>query len=318
MLKNRSLLLLAALVAISGSQVVAKEGGVFTAGDIWESFLPSNAGAFYSETADDVTDLADLFRVGNWDRQWTTSSMSYPGGENIHLPWGQDLQITEYSPNPINTITTSTAPNAANYAHGVYTSSLNGAGDANRDWTTDGAVWTDADRDEMRYEGGMPTTLGVDVNWRMRQFTANHGHLNDFIIVELELTNTGVLDVNGDGFVTSNDVVILINEINRQVGSGAEAEGSVNVIDDPFGRLDFPAPTFESFRIKEDMPLRRGEVTVRRDFAAIVSATRASAVQSSNLQARLMPAQRASETDELESLLELLAADLVSQQEVGL
>jgi hypothetical protein len=59
-------------------------------------------------------------------------------------------------------------------------------------------------------------------------------------------------------------------------------------------------------------------VTVRRDFAAIVSATRASAVQSSNLQARLMPAQRASETDELESLLELLAADLVSQQEVGL
>ncbi|MDP7301951.1 MAG: dockerin type I domain-containing protein, partial [Pirellulaceae bacterium] len=126
------------------------------------------------------------------------------------------------------------------------------------------------------------------------------------------------LDVNGDGFVTSNDVVILINEINRQVGSCAEAEGSVNVIDDPFGRLDFPAPTFESFRIKEDMPLRRGEVTVRRDFAAIVSATRASAVQSSNLQARLMPAQRASETDELESLLELLAADLVSQQEVGL
>ncbi|MBT3342760.1 MAG: T9SS type A sorting domain-containing protein [Gemmatimonadetes bacterium] len=199
MLKNRSLLLLAALVAISGSQVAAKEGGVFTAGDIWESFLPSNAGAFYSETADDVTRLADLIRIGNWDRQWTTSSMSYPGGENIHLPWGQDLQITEYSPNPINTITTSTAPNAANYAHGVYTSTLNGAGDANRDWTSDGAVWTDADRDEMRYEGGMPTTLGVDVNWRMRQYTANHGHLNDFIIIELELTNTGVLDINGDG-----------------------------------------------------------------------------------------------------------------------
>ncbi|MEE3043171.1 MAG: T9SS type A sorting domain-containing protein [Candidatus Latescibacterota bacterium] len=200
MSRNRSLLLLAVMFAFSSSQVTAqKEGGVFTAGDLWESFLPSNVDAFYSETKDDVTKLADLIRIGNWDRQWTTPSMSYPGGENIHLPWGQDLQITEYSPNPINSITTSTAPNAANYAHGVYTSSLSGAGDANRDWTSAGAVWTDSDRDEMQYTGGMPTTLGIDVEWRMRSYTANHGHLNDFIIVELELTNTGVLDVNGDG-----------------------------------------------------------------------------------------------------------------------
>ena len=186
------------LVGVLG-QAVAKEGGVFQAGDLWESYLPSNGGTYYGETVDDVTDRWVLFRVGNWDRQWTTPSMTYPGGENIHLPWGQDIQIAEYSNDPINIITTSTAPRSANYAHGVYTSMLQGAGDANRDWTSDGTYWVDADRTEMRYEGQMPTTLGVDVKWRMRQFTANHGNLNDFIIVELELTNTGVLDIDGDG-----------------------------------------------------------------------------------------------------------------------
>ena len=200
MSKHRIVFVLATLLLVSvRGQVLAKEGGVFTAGDLWESYLPSNAGTYYNETEDDVTDRWVLFRVGNWDRQWTTPSMSYPGGENIHLPWGQDIQVAEYSSDPINTITTSTAPRSANYAHGVYTSTLQGAGDPNRDWTSDGAYWVDADRSEMRYEGQMPTTLGVDVKWRMRQFTANHGNLNDFIIVELELTNTGVLDINGDG-----------------------------------------------------------------------------------------------------------------------
>ena len=44
--------LAAALLAVTAGAVIAQEGGVFTAGDIWESFLPSNAGRYYGETAD--------------------------------------------------------------------------------------------------------------------------------------------------------------------------------------------------------------------------------------------------------------------------
>ena len=51
----------------------------------------------------------------------------------------------------------------------------------------------------------MPTNLGVDVKWRMRQYAANHANLNDFILIELELTNTGVLDADGDGVPEKTD-----------------------------------------------------------------------------------------------------------------
>ena len=193
------------LVVATAGTIAAQEGGVFTAGDLWDSFFPSNAGSWYRETDDDPSARFTLFRVGNWDRQWTTPTQTYPGGENLHLPWGQDLQMSEYSPEEINITTDSNAPRAKQYLHGFYTSNLAGAGDAGRNFTSPGAYWVDDDRNEMRYEGAMPTNLGVDVRWRMRQFAANHANLNDFIVVELELTNTGVLDADGDGTAEKTD-----------------------------------------------------------------------------------------------------------------
>lgn len=197
--------LAAAFLVVTAGAVTAQEGGVFTAGDIWESFLPSNGGRYYGEVADDPKASFDLFRVGNWDRQWTTPSQMYPGGENIHLPWGQEIQMTAYSSREINNFTESSAPRAKNYLLGFYTSNLAGANDASRNWTSPGAQWVDNDRNEMRYEGQMPTNLGVDVKWRMRQYAANHANLNDFIVIELELTNTGVLDADGDGVAEATD-----------------------------------------------------------------------------------------------------------------
>ncbi len=222
-----------ALFVVTAGAVVAQEGGVFTAGDIWESFLPSNAGRYYGEVADDPAKSFDLFRIGNWDRQWTTPSQTYPGGENLHLPWGQDMQMAVYSSNEINNFTTSNTPRAKNYLHGFYTSNLAGAGDASRDFTSPGAQWTDSDRNEMRYEGSMPTNLGVDVKWRMRQYATNHANLNDFIVIELELTNTGVLDADGDGVAEATDHVIealtlhMQNEpINSMTNSRAGRRGA--------------------------------------------------------------------------------------------
>jgi hypothetical protein len=197
--------LAAVLLVVATGAAVAQEGGVFTAGDLWESYFPSNAGSWYREVDDDPTARFTIFRVGNWDRQWTTPTQSYPGGENLHLPWGQDMQMMEYSPDEINPTTDSTAPRAKQYLHGFYTSKLAGAGDASRNFTSPGAYWVDDDRNEMRYDGSMPTNLGVDVSWRMRQFSANHANLNDFIVIELQLTNTGILDADGDGVAEKTD-----------------------------------------------------------------------------------------------------------------
>jgi hypothetical protein len=143
----------------------------------------------------------------------------------------------------------------------------------------------------------------------------NDINLNDIRL--LPLTGTFVsppfLDVNGDGRVTPNDVVIVINAINSQV----EGEGSAHLIDDSNGRFDFLATTWQSSSQQVDTTPRRLAVTVERDFATPVEAHRNRAMQRSRLQLRRMPTQHDSETDNLEPLLELLAADVASQQDVS-
>ena len=50
------------------------------------------------------------------------------------------------------------------------------------------------------YEAAWPTNLGVDVKMRAHGFAApNWDNLNDFVIVEIQLKNTGFLDMNMDG-----------------------------------------------------------------------------------------------------------------------
>jgi hypothetical protein len=76
-------------------------------------------------------------------------------------------------------------------------------------------------RSQAIYQGGTPTNLGVNVNYRLRQFTVNTGNMNDFIALELELTNTGVLDVDGNGTAEKTDNKInalVLNIRNEAIG----------------------------------------------------------------------------------------------------
>ncbi len=187
----------------------AEPGGVFAAGDLWETFLPSNVGKTYYENVDDPNALYHLFRVGNLDREWTTPTQMYPGGENLHIPWKQEIVMVEYDPDPnFNHFTTSSSPSAGHYAYGFHRPTV--TGEAKADPATH---WVDSDkRHQLIYEGRMPTNLGIDVKYRIRQWTLNHANMNDFIALELELTNTGVLDVDGDGQPerTDNEIKALV------------------------------------------------------------------------------------------------------------
>ena len=85
--------LLAALLLAIASPAFSQ--GVFTAGDLWDTFQfggnEPNARTYYGENGSSANTLYNLVRIGNLDRQWTSPTLTYPAGENIHLPWGQDL-----------------------------------------------------------------------------------------------------------------------------------------------------------------------------------------------------------------------------------
>ena len=193
---------LALLVTLVATTAHAQDhGGVFTAGDLWETFLPTNVDKSYRENAgNSADDYYMLIRVGNLDRQWTAPSMMYPGGENIHLPWEQQIQMVEYNPDPdFNPTARGDDPMRGNYAYGFF---LPGMVGADRSTFDAGTHWVDPEKRHTQiYEGLTPTNLGVDVKYRIRQFSVNHANLNDFIAIELELTNTGEVDIDADGTV---------------------------------------------------------------------------------------------------------------------
>lgn len=237
----------------------ADPGGVFVAGDIWDTFLPTNVGKTYYETAGDPNNLFYLFRVGNLDRQWTTPTQMYPGGENLHIPWKQAIEMIEYNPDPnFNNFTTSSDPRAKFYAYGFETSALARTGNI---WSTDAAAdWVNStQRSQVLYKGGTPTNLGVNVNYRIRQYTLNTGNMNDFIALELELTNTGILDVNGDGTAekTDNKINALVlnmrtEPINSMTNSAAGRRGASGWFTGPNSGYD---ATPDASGVPHDVPV---------------------------------------------------------------
>ncbi len=198
---TRAALTVALVMLVSTSAWAQAHGGVFTAGDLWETFLPTNVDKSYRESGgDSPDDYYMLIRVGNLDRQWTSPSMMYPGGENIHLPWEQQIQMVEYNPDPsFNPYARGEDPMRGHYAYGFF---LDGMAGSERSTFDAATHWVDpAKRHTQMYEGLTPTTLGVDVKYRIRQYSVNHANLNDFIAIEMELTNTGEVDIDADGTV---------------------------------------------------------------------------------------------------------------------
>ena len=70
------------------------------------------------------------------------------------------------------------------------------------------ARFVDAGRTHLVYEAGWPTTAGIDFKVRTHQYTPNEQNLNDFTVVEITLTNTGVVDSNGDGVAEATGNVV--------------------------------------------------------------------------------------------------------------
>lgn len=209
-------------------------GGVIQAGDLWESFLPAGVAntltggsVNYSEAATYSTlGVRTFVRLGNFDRQWTTPGTHWPSAYPYTPFWYKNLLMFAYDTSA--TFNPATIGGAANpsyfagsrntanqyseFAQFTYKHTLQGASDATRRYYVE-PYWVDGVRRQHSvYEAAWPTNLGIDVKMRAHGFQGpNWNNLNDFVVVEIELKNTGVLDMNMDGVAekVNNDIQAL-------------------------------------------------------------------------------------------------------------
>ena len=194
----------------------ANGAGIFVAGNLWDSFLPPNVGPYYSEATQPI--IGTFTRIGNFDRAWSSPTHMWPGGWTNGNYWGKGFYLTEFNPDTLwNPPTIGGAANpsykaasGASYAFASFKTTVAGANVAARNYKKE-VYWTDASRHHAVYEAGWPTTIGVDVKMKIHQFTLHWNGFDDFIIVEVTLTNTGNLDMNADGTVekTGNKIRAL-------------------------------------------------------------------------------------------------------------
>jgi hypothetical protein len=210
--------------------------GVICAGDVWESFLPQGSTPNYSEVAAAASlGVRRLIQMGNFDRGWTTPATHFPNAFPITPYWLKDSFVLVYDPDTTwNRGPASTNPsffaisaanggtaNYSNFAQLTYRSTLAGAADPNRKGSIDPYFVDGTTRQHVVYEAWWPTNLGVDVRMRAHGFAApNWDNLNDYVIVEVQLKNTGFLDMNMDGIadngIINHDIKALAFQIEEQ------------------------------------------------------------------------------------------------------
>jgi hypothetical protein len=204
------------LSKISGILDPARGSAVMISGELWDSFMPPNKGPYYEQAA---LDMLNSIRVGNFDRAWSSPTHMWPGGWDRGAFWNKQFEITVWDPDTtFNPPQVGGAANPAhdgdgNYAYAAYpnpgrTRTIPGKGDPTRDYSRE-TEWRDAQkRHHAVYEAGWPTNVGVDVKMNIHQYSLNWNNFNDFILVEFTLTNTGVVDINGDGTAEQTGHVI--------------------------------------------------------------------------------------------------------------
>jgi hypothetical protein len=217
---------------VFGTNATYGGDGYLTAGELWETVRPPN-GTSPRETTP-TKYLMAILGCGQGGAAWREPTALWPGGWFWTNIWRSGTWMcigaydndTTFNParmggaaNPSHT-TDFIGPGGVNlgnnYALARYAKTLQGAvaspvGATGRDYIKlarwvdpvtgqdEGTVAGSNKRAMMVYEFGYPTTIGVDVKWRARQYTMNWQNMNDFLVNEVVLTNTGNVDINADG-----------------------------------------------------------------------------------------------------------------------
>jgi len=228
--------------------------GVIQAGDVWESFLPQGTGTTnpavsgvnYSEAIPASTlGVRRFIQMGNFDRGWTTPATHWPSAFYMTPYWLKDNWVTVFDPDTNwnrATIGGVTNPSffsdpdmypGARYNCGAqltYKTTLAGASDATRRYSIEPYFVDGTLRQHVVYEAAWPTQLGVDVKLRAHGIAApNWNNLNDYVIVEVQLKNTGFMDMNMDGAADVINGVIQNNHDIKALAYMVEEQAYMSV-----------------------------------------------------------------------------------------
>lgn len=203
---------------VGGDQVNALNpgDGYMTAGDYWVTVKPTNTpndGRLSGNPFANVAGGSNIYMLLGGSGNWQDPAGNWPSGfryvnnfrnsPRIFFPLFKASGWPGYGPgNPFRAVDQSTDTGGqggtSRFMFATFSEGLAAAKDPNRNYRRD-ARFTDATRRHMIYEAGWPTTAGIDFKIRAHQFTVNEQNMNDFVLIEMTLTNTGNVDSNADG-----------------------------------------------------------------------------------------------------------------------
>jgi len=201
MTKKRILLpLLVFLLAFIGTSFANKYPGigVVSCGDHWSTLTPSGFGNIIN--VNPPTSWSGYIGRITGISFFTPGGM-YPAGEEMHMYWGGSLYMYEASTQPINFIQTGISDDLKHYMRVYNHNNLAGTAKTSNGGDIGRAPWSSAARTMQVYEAIIPTNSGIDCKFRVHGFSNNHANLNNQIMFELQMTNTGNADYNADGVV---------------------------------------------------------------------------------------------------------------------
>ena len=184
--------------------------GYLVAGDYWNTLKPMNTSeANGVEDPNSDQGAVHWITLGPDGGNWLNPNGIWPGGYDLTSNWRDGLRMVFPAFNPDGWTDQVKADDASDdrYAFAYYSPNVPGANDPTRNYTNP-ATFTDEARTHLVYEAGWPTNLGVDFKVRAHQYTVNEQNVNDSNILEISMTNTGVLDANADGTAEATDNVI--------------------------------------------------------------------------------------------------------------
>jgi hypothetical protein len=188
-------------------------GAAIIAGDLWDSWLPMGftPAAQGGDAATSGTLGYRVFiRSGNFDRGWSTPMSHWPAAWWYTNYWYKSAWIGAYDPDPTfnptqingaaNPSYISATATGNNYGQVQYKPTLLGGTDPTRKYSLEPWYVDGTRRQHAVWEAAMPTNLGLDIKIRAHGFQGpNWNNLNDFVILEIELKNTGNLDMDMNG-----------------------------------------------------------------------------------------------------------------------
>ena len=186
-----------------GVEATTATDGYMVAGELWSTIKPLNTvEANGVEDPNRNVGAQHFLTFGPNGGNWLNPGSHWPGGYDVVQTWrdGKRMVFPAFEADEWDANIIRASGEDPRFAFAYYKPTVAGANDPTRNYTRP-ARFTDATRTHLIYEAGWPTNIGVDFKVRAHQYTINEQNLNDFIAIEITMTNTGEVDADADGTV---------------------------------------------------------------------------------------------------------------------